>query len=249
MEIGPILRAMKQNKTKVVVLVLEIAFTVTIVLNCLNMIFDQRQRLIKPSGIDEDDIIAVQVRPFGAQYQEREFLMNLVDRDAAALRALPGVIDASSFSPFPLQGGGSSFQLKPLGAPDSDLVRSPIYVADPHFLDTLDLQLVAGRAFTEADLPTEPGPRISNMIVTRDLADALFPDGNAVGQTVDTGSEEYPDVIVGVVDYMFTPYGGGPMETRISFYPGRRASSSRMRYLIRAEPEAYDEAVEIVGGW
>jgi len=144
MEIGPILRAMKQNKTKVVVLVLEIAFTVTIVLNCLNMIFDQRQRLIKPSGIDEDDIIAVQVRPFGAQYQEREFLMNLVDRDADALRALPGVIDASSFSPFPLQGGGSSFQLKPLGAPDSDLVRSPIYVADPHFLDTLERRPLGG---------------------------------------------------------------------------------------------------------
>lgn len=246
MEIGPILRAMKQNKTKVVVLVLEIAFTVAIVLNCLSMIFDQRQALTRPTGIDEDNIIAVQVRPFGAQYQEREFLIDLVDRDAAALRAIPGVIDATPISNFPLQGGGSSFQLKPLGAPDSDQVRSPVYVADHHFLDTLDLELVAGRAFTETDLPTDPGPQISKLIVTKDLADALYPDGNAVGQTVDTGSEEYPDVIVGVVDHMFTPYGGGPMETRISFYPGRRASSSRMRYLIRTEPEAYDEVFAAV---
>ena len=241
MEIGPILRAMKQNKTKVVVLVLEIAVTVTIVLNCLTMIFDQRQQLTKPTGIDEENILAVEVRPFGAQFQEDEFLFQLVDRDAAALRALPGVIAATPFSPFPLQGGGSSFQLKPLGAPDSDLVRSPIYVADPHLLETLDLELVTGRAFTDADMPTGPGPRIANMIVTKDLADALFPDGDAVGQTVDTGSVEYPDVIVGVVDYMFTPYGGGPMETRISFYPGRPASSSRMSYLVRTEPEAYDE--------
>jgi putative ABC transport system permease protein len=31
------------------------------------------------------------------------------------------------------------------------------------------------------------------------------------------------------------------METRISFYPGRPASSSRMSYLVRTEPEAYDE--------
>jgi putative ABC transport system permease protein len=241
MEIGPILRAMKQNKTKVVVLVLEIAVTVTIVLNCLTMIFDQRQRLTKPTGIDEENILAVEVRPFGAQFQEDEFLFQLVDRDAAALRALPGVIAATPFSPFPLQGGGSSFQLKPLGAPDSDLVRSPVYVADPYFIETLDLELVTGRAFTDADMPTGPGPRIANMIVTKDLADALFPDGDAVGQTVDTGSVEYPDVIVGVVDYMFTPYGGGPMETRISFYPGRPASSSRMSYLVRTEPEAYDE--------
>ncbi|MEE8523022.1 MAG: FtsX-like permease family protein [Thermoanaerobaculia bacterium] len=232
--------------TKVVVLVLEIAFTVMIVLNCLNMISDQRQRLTKPTGIDEENIIAVQARPFAAAYQEREFRIQLVDRDAAALRALPGVIDATPISTYPLQGGGSSFQLKPLGAPDSDLVRSPVYSADPHFLATLDLELVAGRAFTEADLPVEAGPRISNLIVTKDLADALYPDGDAVGQTVDTGSEEYPDVIVGVVDYMFTPYGGGPMETRISFYPNRPASSSRMRYLIRTDPDAYDEVFAAV---
>ena len=246
MEIGPILRAMKQNKTKVAVLVLEIAFTVTIVLNCLNMIFDQRQRLTEPTGIDEDNIIAVTVRPFGADYQDDEFRRQLVERDAVALRALPGVIDATPISTMPLQGGGSSFQLKPMGAPESDRVRSPVYTADNHFLDTLGLELVAGRAFTEADLPVESGPQIMNILVTEDLAEALFPDGDAVGQTVDTGSEEFPDVIVGVVSHMFTPYGGGPMETRITFYPGRPGRSSRMNYLIRTEPQAFDEVFATV---
>lgn len=59
--------------------------------------------------------------------------------------------------------------------------------------------------------------------------------------TKDLGSEEYPDVSVGVVRHMFTPYGGGPMESRITFYSGRPASSSRMRYLVRTEPAAFDE--------
>ena len=241
LSVGPILRAMSHNKFRVAVLVLQIAVTVTIVLNCLNMIGDERRQILRPTGIDEENLIAVRVRPFGAEYTEFEFRQQLVDRDAAVLRALPGVIDATPIRPFPLQGGGSSFQLRPLGAPDSDLVRSPVYSADHHFLNTLGLELVAGRAFTDADLPLEEGPRISVVIVTQDLADALYPDGNAIGQTVDTGSEEYPDVIVGIVRHMYTPYGGGPMESRITFYPGRPASASHMSYLVRAEPEALDE--------
>ncbi len=239
--VGPILRAMSHNKIRVAVLVLQIAITVTIVLNCLNMIGHQRQQILRPTGVDEENLIAVRARPFGTDYQEYEFRLQLVDRDLAAMRALPGVVDATPIRPFPLQGGGSSFQLKPLGAPDSDLVRSPIYSAGHHFLDTLGLELVAGRAFTDADLPVEQGPQIMNVIITQDLADALYPDGNAIGQTVDTGSEEYPDVIVGIVRHMYTPYGGGPMESRITFYPGRPASASSMRYLVRAEPAAFDE--------
>lgn len=240
MEIGPLLRAMLRNKTRVVLLVLEIAVTVAIVLNCLNLLLDQRQRLQRDSGIDEENLIAVSVDAWGDAYGEREFRDALVDRDLEHLRALPGVVDATITSNFPLQGGGSSFQVKQLGAPDTDLVRAPYYVVDAHVLGALDLEIVAGRGFEPEDLPTEPGPQIMSMLVTKDLADALFPDGDAVGQTIDTGSEEYPDRIVGVVDHMWTPYGGGPMESRIAFYPGRSAGAAGMQYLVRTEPGALD---------
>ena len=53
MEIGPILRAMARNKTKVALLVLEIAFTTAIVLNSLAMIGAQRGQMQRDSGLDE----------------------------------------------------------------------------------------------------------------------------------------------------------------------------------------------------
>lgn len=240
MEIGPIFRTMAQNKIGVGLLVVEIAITLAIVLNCINLIGDQMRDLKRPNGLDEQNIIAVTMRPYAKCFEEREYRRQVIAEDLAALRAMPGVVDASAVSTFPLIGGGSSTMIKPLGAPDQNAVRGPVYSADDHFVNTLGLELVEGRLFREADLraPTQKGPRPTNVIVTRDLADALFPDGNALGQQLDTGMPDYPDTIVGILKHMYTPYGGGPMETRILFFPNVPGGSSRNGYLVRTEPGA-----------
>ncbi len=236
MEIGPIFRAMGRNRTKVALLVVEIAVTTAIVLNCLALILDQRGRIDRASGLDEANLISVAIRPWGADYSDDAFRTDLVRRDVAALAALPGVASASAMSPTPLQGGGSSSQFKALGAPDSAKVRSPVYTADPNVLATLGLELVEGRALVETDVPLVRGPQILNCLVTRDFAEAVWPGESPIGKLIDSGSAEYPDVVVGVVARMVTPYGGGPMESRIVIYPGRPSSESAMSYLVRAEP-------------
>jgi putative ABC transport system permease protein len=243
MELGPIVRAMRSNRVRVVLLVLEIAVTMTIVLNCLNMILEQRERIATPTGLDEPNIFTLRASPWGRSFDDDAFTAQVIERDVATLRALPGVVDACAISPYPLQGGGSSFQLKPMGAPPTALVRSPVYRADEHFIEALGLELVAGRKFTAADIPHERGPRISNIIVTKDLADALFPDGDALGKTVDTGDARYPDVIVGILRRMHTPYGGGPMEDRITFYPGNPALFGVMQYLVRTKPAEFSRVL------
>jgi len=240
MEIGPIFRAMARNKTKVALLVLEIAVTTAIVLNCMALILEQRARIGRPSGIDEANLLSVMIRPWGADYEDGDFRTDLVLRDVAALGAVPGVASASAISPTPLQGGGSSSQFKPMGAPDSAKVRAPVYRADPRVIETLGLELVEGRALEESDVPVQDGPQILNCLVTRDFAEALWPGESPIGKLIDSGSEQYPDVVVGVVARMVTPYGGGPMESRIVIYPGRPTAPSAMAYLVRAEPGERD---------
>lgn len=240
--LGPLFRSMTRNKTRVLLLGIEIAVTVAVVLNCSAMIFEQLGTLQRDSGIAESELIGVVVRPWSADYQEWDFRQRIAREDVEALRSLPGVQNATCISNFPLQGGGSATLVVPLGAPQEEQLRSPIYNADPGVFDTLDLEIVEGRGFELTDLPVESGPYAANVVVTRDLADALFPDGSAIGQSLDTGGgEEYPDVIVGIVDHMFTPYGGGPMETRITFFPNRPSYSQSTQYLVRVEPDAYDE--------
>lgn len=240
MEIGPIFRAMARNRTKVALLVLEVAVTTAIVLNCVALILDQRARIGRDSGIDEANLISVAIRPWGAEYADDGFRADLVRRDVVALAAVPGVVAATAIRPTPLQGGGSSSQFKALGAPDSARVRAPVYTADPAVLATLGLELVEGRNLEETDVPAADGSQILNCLVTRDFADAVWPGESPIGKLIDSGSEEYPDVVVGVVARMVTPYGGGPMESRIVIYPGRPSSDSQMSYLVRVEPGERD---------
>jgi putative ABC transport system permease protein len=242
-EIGPILRAMARNKVKVGLLVLEIALTTAIVLNCLAMLREQAARVGRPSGMDEANLLAVTIQPFGAQFQDAGFLRDLVQRDMAALRALPDVADATQMGPIPLQGGGSSTSFKPLGAPDTDKVRAPVYFADEHVLSTLGLELVEGRALASTDAPEGSGPQISNCLVTRDLADAVYPGQSPIGKLIESGDPDYPDVIVGVVRRMVTPYGGGPMESRIVIYPAGSPFPSFQSYLVRAKPGGLNRLV------
>jgi putative ABC transport system permease protein len=243
MEIGPILRAMARNKTKVGLLVLEIAFTTAIVLNCLAIVREERGRVGRPSGLDEAHLVVVTLRPWGTQFADEGFRRELLGRDLAALRALPDVADAAAMGPIPLQGGGSSGMFKALGAADSDKVRAPVYRIDEHGLSTLGLELVEGRNLSPSDAPTTSGPQILNCLVTRDFADAVFPGQSPIGKLIDSGSADYPDVIVGVVQRMVTPYGGGPMESRIILYPAGTPPRTFESLLVRAKPGGVDRLI------
>ena len=148
MELGPILRSMTRNKTGVGLLVFEIAITMAIVLNAAMLIMDNKARLEIPTGLAEQQIAQVSYTSYSEQAGDVFYFNQLVDRDLEAIRALPGVKAASAIAPTPLQGGGSSTQRKPVGADPTRLVRCPRYSVDPHFLETLGLDLVAGRNFT-----------------------------------------------------------------------------------------------------
>jgi putative ABC transport system permease protein len=250
MEIGPIFRAMVKKKVGVILLVVEIAVTMAVVLNCINMVIDNRKRLMIPSGLDEENIIAFAIQSYGKAFEEDEFGDQIRQQDLELIRAQPGVIDATPISPLPLQGGGSSTQRKVLGAVNDTLVRTPVYRVDEHFLATLDLEVVAGRAFTEADIPPrldddeQPAtPLPINIIITKALGEALFPDGDALGKVITSANDEQHNTIIGIVNYMHTPYddGASGMEYRIVFFPGLPGSASGMNYLVRAEPEAFTD--------
>ena len=246
MEIGPILRTMMRNKTGVGLLIFEIAITMAIVLNAWMLVDDSKKRLKISSGLDEENIISVTVRSFGDKFDDMVFFNQIVDQDLLAMNSLSEAISASSVSPTPLQGGGSSTLRGPAGGDPSSMVRCPRYNVDEGFIETMGLTLLEGRTFTAQDLPPADETNMPDaedmpprpVIVTQDLALALFPDGNALGQHLAYSGGEGTDIIVGIVKYMFTPYDNGKsgMETRILFLPARRGGASGYEYLVRAEP-------------
>ena len=250
MELGPIFRALVKKKVGAILLVAEIAVTMAVVLNCINLVVDNRRRMMIPSGLDEENIMVLSIQSYGDAFEEDGFLDQVRRRDLELIRSQPGVIDAVPMSPLPLQGGGSSTQRKVVGAINDALVRTPVYTVDEHFLETLGLELAEGRAFTPDDIPVPPGdgqqpatPPPVNVIVTKNLADTLFPEGDALGKLITSADDQARNTIVGIVDYMHTPYDNGSsgMEYRIVFFPGRPGRAGGISYLVRTEPAAYAE--------
>ncbi|MDQ3281430.1 MAG: ABC transporter permease [Acidobacteriota bacterium] len=246
MNIGPIFRAMKHNRTRVILLVLEIALTLAIVTNCINVIIAERAKINRPSGFDDDNLLWVRTRPFSPEFREDATVNVTADADVRALESIPGVRAAASTSFRLWEGGGSSTKVRPVtgGAPQS----TQSYFGTKDIFATLGSRVVAGRAFREGDhgIGTQDDP-LRVAVITKTLADALFPDGQAVGKTIvrtsDSGEANGdPVVVVGVIERFFNPYGMNAdmwsgLADRAMFRPARVGSySNGLRYLVRTEP-------------
>ncbi len=191
MTLHPILVALRRHKAGVVLIALQIALTLAIVCNAVFIIGQRVERIGRPTGLHEKDLFMVEQTwvgaPSGDDPASIEKLDALQRADLATLRRLPGVVSVAAANTLPLTnnswGGGVS--LKP--NQQNATTRSVFYFGDEQLLPTLGLKLIAGRAFNAGDI-VHQGFRDTRtppiVIVSKPLADSLFPHGDALGKTV-----------------------------------------------------------------
>jgi putative ABC transport system permease protein len=251
MHIGPIFRAMKHNRTRVVLIILEIAMTLAIITNCVNVILAERAKMLQTSGFDDDNMVEMHVRPFAQEFKEPGVIENTIDSDLRIIQGTPGVKAVVNTHFRPWEGGGSSTGVVRLGDNKSEPVPTQIYFGSSGFMDALGVRVIEGRGFREGDHAKgiEDDP-LDKVILTKSMAERLFPDGNAVGkQIVEAVAAGQPDdaprTVVGVVEKFYNPFGRpnepDVISDRAIFIPARVGSFSRgFTYLIRAEPGALE---------
>ncbi len=89
--------------------------TLAVVANCLNMIADERARIGRPTGMDEEHLLVVQSEPFAPEFENETYVRASYDEDLRVLRALPGVRAATASHQIPLSGSGSNNSRRPTG--------------------------------------------------------------------------------------------------------------------------------------
>ncbi len=255
MEFGPILRSMARNKVRYGLIVAEVALTLAIVVNCVNMIGDARREMARSSGFDDDNILSVRSTPFVPAFKEDGYLDAAVRKDLDAVKAIPGVVAVSNTRFLPWQGGGSSTTTRVLGS-KGEFLRNQVYNADESTLETLGSRLVEGRNFTRQEVESDtrrlrevttsnrppgadgkPLEKISqDIIVSRAFGELLFKDGKSLGKGLeDEDGDQYR--IVGVIDHFYNPYGW-PIHEYVMFFPGyARSFQGGSAYLVRVAPE------------
>jgi putative ABC transport system permease protein len=249
MEIRPILSALMRSKVALVLIGLQIALTLAIVCNALFIISQRVQLMGRESGINEADTFTIGSLGFGEGFNVK----TSIEEDMAMLRSLPGVAAATPTNTVPLSNGGWStgISLKPEQKTSS--ASSAIYFVDEHGLNTFGSKLVEGRFFTADEITfRERGDNTwpPVIVMTRALANKLFPGESALGKQVYLDNEGAPQTIVGIVERTQVPWLGfandeGPeAEYQSTFVPQRISFSNFGRYLVRAEPGRRDEVMK-----
>ncbi|QSQ42541.1 ABC transporter permease [Xanthomonas translucens pv. undulosa] len=207
MDIRPILSTLRRHKTAAALIVLEIALACAIVCNALFLIGNRIETLHRPSGIAESELVTISLGGIGQQ-------VNAAARtreDLAALRAVPGVRNATVLNqvPFVHYSWNTSLALTP--DQERPTLNAAQYMAEEGTLQTLGLQLVAGRDFTPdeyldleiAQTDRDAQKKGTAIILNRATAEKMFPGQNALGKTLYTGP--IPVRVVGIVDTLARP--------------------------------------------
>ena len=242
MPIGPIVRAMTQNKTRFILIILEIAITLAIVTNCVNLILNERREMQRPSGFDDGNLLFVRSRTFAPEFRENQFIDNTIAADLRAIQAVPGVKAAANTGFLPWAGGGSSFMIKVPGK--SDVYQSQVYFATAGIFETLGTPVVEGRAFTPKDYEYDSNVNFPpTAVISRALAKLMFGDKSPIGQTITDNEGNDPFTVVGVVDKFYNPYGW-PIHEYVVYAPATAGSPRGFSYLVRFEPGAMKGSVD-----
>ena len=199
--------AIYRKRVGAILIAAQIAITLAILSNAVAIIVERIAWSERPTGIDESNIFFV----FAENIEAPESLAAVLATDLAELRSVPGVVDAYSTNSYPLQGGGWQFTVSLVAEQKTPSAMTAFYFGDEHALNTLNLKLIGGRNFTAseiADRDANSTPPASGVIVTRALAEKLFPGENAVGKSIFVESTTTPVPIIGVVDRLQGPFIG-----------------------------------------
>lgn len=206
MSLPPVIASLTRHKLTALLLVVQVSLTCAIVCNVAFMIAHRTSQLRQPSGVAEDELVMVDSNDLDDNAQ------SLVRHkaDIAALSAITGVKSVAAVDALPFNGNDWSNGIS-LAPNVTSKITATAYNGTPGELAALGLHLVEGRDFQSNEyIPIDTAhdwagiDHVAATIVTRALADQLFPGQDPLGKTIYPGNG--PVRIVGVVDHLARPH-------------------------------------------
>lgn len=245
LELGPIFRALLRQKVGAVLIALQIALTLSIMVNAIFMMQQRSEQMARPSGLDEANLFYLSNTVFGENYNHKAAL----DDDLRLIRGMPGVLDATQINAIPLSGGGWSMSLQNKAGEGENGIGVAVYMVDEHGINTLGVELIQGENFQSTDIEWREASAVdwpARTIISQAMAEALFPGKwqSALGQTVYINNNE-PMQITGIIKTLQAPWNGWDGVERSMLVPYQLEGRNN-RYLIRTEPGRRDELMPII---
>jgi putative ABC transport system permease protein len=235
LSIRPLLSSLLRSRTGAILVALQITIALAVMVNAVWIVSQRFVDIEQPTGIDDPNIFVVDI----AGLTNRFDLSSSVAQDLAYLRGLPGVVAATATESVPLSGDGDDTELWLQPGQHGRSVAVGKLQMDTSGIKTLGTSLVAGRNFHPDEIQPFTKGLIDqtppDIIVTRTLANTLFPGENALGKVVydDAGK---PIIIVGIVRDFIGQVGLGNDPHDYAIYPQIAGGYGSYRCLARTQP-------------
>jgi len=250
MEIRPILSALMRNKTGPILVALQVALSLAILTNAMHIVNERRAAMARPSGLsDEHATFYIIARTLNNDSAEQQLAS--MKREADILRAVPGVASVANVSQMPLSRSGSNNSVAVDRKQTRQTTSTSVFVSGDSVINTFGLKLVEGRDFQPQELvdlnQNESNKYPHQVIITKPLADKLWPGAPAVGRTMyfGTGEDAQGVQVVGVVERLQAAHVN--LEERSEYstlVPARVYGSPGNLYAIRAEAGQRDRVMK-----
>ena len=245
LNVRPIVSALLRNRTGAVLVAMQVAIALAVLVNAIYIVVQRVEKVHRPTGIDEQNIFVVQSAGFTDRYHE----VPAVREDLAYLRGVDGVMAATASNSIPLSDGGDNEPL--VTRPDAQ--RTLNYNAieiDEQGLDVLGARLVAGRNFRRDEIQppltkTDASRFVPEIIVTRALAEHLFPQQNPLGKPLYDSLSQMA-TIIGVVDHVMGNFPDHEHPDWVFFLPRVPNDFIVVEYLVRTRPGMRDALMRTV---
>jgi putative ABC transport system permease protein len=250
MQIKPILTAMRRHKAGTILIGFQIALTLAIVCNALFIIHERVARVSRPSGLTESNLFVITSN--WADNSSNENVDAQIKADLIAMRQLGSVEDATALNSFPLHGSGWDNFIRMTPEQIHMTTDSAIYLADDHTLATMGVKLVAGRNFTPDEvhaLTIQDMKGWPVVIISKDLANVLFPKGDALGKQIYANNNNTPSTVIGISDTLqshMMDSDDNAFAYNSVLVPMREVGTGYVHYMIRARPGQLEAAMRDV---
>ena len=135
------------------------------------------------TGFDTNNLITFEYRIPRAKYSTASAQTAFHQQVIEQIRAIPGVIDATSVRAVPLAGNGETDDFFVVGRPEpaaNEHPRTLFNAVDPYYFSTMRIPVLRGRVFNDHDSASSA----KVLIINRTLAERFFNDRDPIGQSL-----------------------------------------------------------------
>ena len=172
------------------IVVAEVALSLVLLIGAGLMVRSLSNLRHVDKGFNGENVFTAEVPLPHVRYDTKEAVLRFYDELLRRVQALPGVTAASLANIIPL--GNSSWErgIWPEGVPiEQATVNSVLYhIVSPAHFDVLEIPILKGRTFTEAD--RDGAPLVA--IIDETMAERFWPGEDPIGKRVTFESEEVP---------------------------------------------------------